>query len=134
MSQTIMIGCDLHDRTMLLRYSVGRAEPQQLTFENNKHSRIKMIERLKKLADRHGAQRIVFVYEASGLGHGLSDQLNDNGIECYVLNPTALPHSNKSLKQKTDVKDAQMLLEEVRGHVLAGNQLKNGLDSAGYSA
>jgi transposase len=42
---------------------------------------------------------------------GLSDFLHDHGIECYVLSPTHLP-------KKTDAKDAQMLLEQVRGHVL----------------
>ncbi len=29
MSKVIMIGCDLHDRSMLLRYAVGDGEPQQ---------------------------------------------------------------------------------------------------------
>ena len=61
-----VIGCDLHDRTMLSRYAVGQTEPQQLTFENNSLSRLRMIARLKALAIRHGGARIVFVYEAFG--------------------------------------------------------------------
>lgn len=53
----------------------------------------------------------------------MCDELNDAGIECHVLSPTHLPKSAKQAKQKTDAKDALMLLELVRGHVLAGNSL-----------
>jgi transposase len=123
MAKSIMIGCDLHDRTMLLRYAVDTAQPQQLSYDNDAAGRRRMIGRLKSLAEKHQATRIVFVYEASGLGHGLSDQLHGEGIECHVLSPTHLPKTPKSAKQKTDARDAQMLLEQLRGHVLAGNRL-----------
>lgn len=63
------------------------------------------------------------MYEASGQGYGLYDLLTDQGIECYVLSPTHLPKTAKSRRNKTDAKDAQMLLEQARGFVLAGNQL-----------
>lgn len=123
MSQFIMIGCDLHDRTMLLRYAIDDQKPEQLSYPNDADGRRRMIHRLKRLAEKHQASRIVFAYEASGLGYGLSDQLHDNDIECYVLSPTHLPKTPKSARLKTDQKDAQMLLEQVRGFVLAGNQL-----------
>ena len=82
-----------------------------------------MIRRLKEIAQKHQCERIVFVYEASGLGFGLSDELHREAIECYVLSPTHLPTTPKSAKLKTDAKDAQMLLQQVKGHVLAGNDL-----------
>lgn len=123
MSKIIMIGCDLHDRSMLVRYSVGAADPQQMSFENNAYGRSKLITRFKSLKAKHRADRIILVYEASGLGHGLSDQLHAEGIDCYVLSPTHLPKTPKSAKLKTDARDAQMLLEQLRGFVLAGNQL-----------
>lgn len=123
MSKVIMIGCDLHDRSMLLRYAVENAEPQQASFANTNEGRRKMIDMLRKFADANHAKRIVFAYEASGQGYGLSDLLDEHGIECYVLSPTHLPKTPKSAKQKTDVRDAQMLLEQVRGFVLAGNSL-----------
>ena len=123
MSKIIMIGCDLHDRFMLLRYAVGTDQPQQFSYPNDAAGRRRMISRLESLAKKHHAKRIVFAYEASGLGYGLSDQLNDAGIECYVLSPTHLPKTPKSAKAKTDAKDAQMILEQVRGFVLAGNKL-----------
>lgn len=123
MDKVIMVGCDLHDRNMLLRYAVDRAEPQQLTYANDATGRRRMVRRLHDLAEKHRAKRIVFAYEASGLGYGLSDQLDGEGIECHVLSPTHLPKTAKGAKLKTDARDAQMLLEQVRGHVLAGNKL-----------
>ena len=82
-----------------------------------------MVQHLIEFANRHGSERIVFVYEASGQGYGLYDLLTDQGIECYVLSPTHLPKSQKQKRNKTDAKDAQMLLEKARAHVLAGNEL-----------
>lgn len=123
MSKVIMIGCDLHDRWMLIRFAVGQAEPQQASFSNDALGRGLLMERLREVADKHRSDRIVFAYEASGQGYGLSDFLHDHGVECYVLSPTHLPKTPKSAKQKTDARDAQMLLEQLRGFVLAGNPL-----------
>ena len=123
MSKVTMIGCDLHDRSMLLRYAVGTGQPQQLSYDNDASGRRRMIDRIQSLSKKQNATRVVFAYEASGQGHGLSDQLHDEGIECYVLSPAHLPKTPKSAKLKTDARDAQMLLEQVRGHVLAGNPL-----------
>ena len=44
-----------------------------------------MILELQEFAKKHKSKRIVFVYEASGLGFGLCDQLHEVGIECHVL-------------------------------------------------
>jgi len=123
MSKIIMCGCDLHDRSMLLRYCVDSSSPVQASFVNEAEGRAKMVARLKKYAQEQGATRIIFAYEASGQGFGLCDLLHEEGIECHVLSPTLLPKTPKSAKQKTDARDAQMLLEQVRGYVLAGNPL-----------
>src|SRR6056297_2014221 len=123
MSKVIMIGYDLHDRSMLIRFAAGTEEPQQQSYPNDAAGRRRMICRLRNLAEKHGASRIVFAYEASGLGFGLCDELHEAGIECHVLSPTHLPKTPKAAKQKTDAKDAQMILEQLRGHVLAGNKL-----------
>jgi transposase len=123
MSKVIMVGCDLHDRSLLVRFAVGEGAPQQAAFSNDALGRGLLVERLNEAAAKHQCSRIVLAYEASGQGYGLSDFLHDQGIECYVLSPTHLPKTPKSAKQKTDAKDAQMLLEQLRGHVLAGNPL-----------
>lgn len=123
MLQVIMSGCDLHDRTMLLKVAVGHEKPLQFEYPNDRAGRNRMIARLKGLAKKHDATRIVFAYEASGLGYGLADLLHDQGIECHVLSPSHLPKTAKSAKQKTDPHDAEKILKELRGYVLAGNDL-----------
>lgn len=123
MSKIIMIGCDLHDRSMLTRFALGEAEPQQKSFRNDAEGREKMVTYFLEIARKRQVRQIMFVYEASGQGYGLCDLLEDYGIECHVLSPTLLPTTAKSKKQKTDAKDAQILLEALRAHVLAGNPL-----------
>ena len=123
MTQVTMIGCDLHDRSMLLQTAVGKQKPEQKSFRNDFLGRKAMMGYLFKGARESGSGRIVFVYEASSQGYGLYDLLTAQGIECFVLSPTHIPRSAKSKRQKTDPKDALKLLELARGHVLAGNEL-----------
>jgi len=121
MNKATMIGCDLHDRTMMLKVAVDQGEPVKRSFATAEPE--KMIAWLQEFSEQHGATRIVFAYEASGRGFGLYDELSDAGIECYVLAPTHLPHTAHRRKNKTDEKDAEMILDEVRAHVLAGRKL-----------
>jgi transposase len=108
---------------MLLKYAAGKDEPQQKSFRNNPLGRNAMLTFLCDFAGRRRCERIVFVYEASGQGYGLYDLLTDQGIECHVLSPTHLPKTAKGMRNKTDAKDAQMLFEQARAYVLAGNRL-----------
>ena len=121
MSKVIMIGCDLHDATMRSRMAADAGESVAKSFYTADVSA--MVTWMRDFAAKHGASRIVLAYEASGQGFGLYDTLTDAGIECYVLAPTHLPHTAHRRKNKTDDKDALMILDEVRGHVLAGRKL-----------
>lgn len=121
MSKVTMIGCDLHDRTMMLKSAIDAGKPVKKAFATSNIAG--MIAWAKKFSQKHGALRIVFAYEASGQGFGLYDELTDAGIECFVLAPTHLPHTAHRKKNKTDEKDAEMILDEVRAHVLAGRKL-----------
>lgn len=123
MDRCLMVGCDLHDDTMLLKVAVDRNKPEQLVFANTGPRREAMIKELKRRAKAAGARRIVFAYEASCQGYGLYDELRDEGIECHVLAPTKIPRSPKHKRSKTDERDAQRILEILRAHVLAGNEL-----------
>jgi len=123
MRKVIMIGCDLHDDSMLLKIAEGRQTPETYLAKNTPRGRETMIANLKKRAKAAGGARVIFAYEASGQGFGLYDQLTDAGIECYVLAPTKIARSQRQRKQKTDEKDALQLLELLRAHVLAGNSL-----------
>jgi transposase len=116
-----MIGCDLHDASLVLKVADGLGPSLRKAFATAR--RAELIEWIRDYADKRGAGRIVFAYEASGQGFGLYDDLTEAGIECHVLAPTHLPHTAHRCKNKTDDKDAEMLLDEVRAHVLAGRKL-----------
>jgi transposase len=122
MAKCIMVGCDLHDKTMLLMIAEGRGKALKRSYENNPSGRKAMIAALKKRAYEAKA-KVIFVYEASSQGFGLYDELTEAGIECHVLAPTKIAKSVKQRRDKTDEKDARRLLELLRAHVLAGNEL-----------
>jgi len=118
-----MIGCDLHDKKMLLKVAQGRNEPETRSFRNSEDGRRRLIDDLRRRSAEAGGARVVLVYEASSLGFGLHDQLTGAGIECHVLAPTRIERSPRHRRSKSDERDAQRLLEIVRAHVLAGNAL-----------
>jgi len=118
-----MVGCDLHDKTMLLKIARGRAQAAKMTWANNPPGREAMLRDLKRRSREASGARVVLAYEASGLGWGLHDLLEERGIVCRVLAPTKMPKSLKHRRSKCDERDADQILELLRGHVLAGNAL-----------
>jgi len=123
MANCIMVGCDLHDKTLVLRYAVGRGRVERRTFAHDGPSRQVMIAWLTEQRRSRRAGRVLFAYEASSEGFGLYDELRAAGIECHVLAPTKIARSAKHAFGKNDGRDAVQLLELLRAHVLAGNGL-----------
>jgi transposase len=123
MEQISMTGCDLHDKNLVLRTAIGRGREEGARFPNTPAGRMALISKLKKQAAENGCSRILFAYEASGQGYLLHDELFEAGIECYVLAPTKIKRSEQDKRNKTDVKDSRRLLELLRAHCLAGNEL-----------
>lgn len=123
MVNSIMVGCDLHDKSMLLAIAAGRGRPVIRSWGTAAASRQAMIADLKRRADQAGTQRISFAFEACGFGFTLHDELMEAGIESHVLAPSKMERSPKRRKGKTDEKDAIAIFEILRGHVLAGNKL-----------
>jgi len=123
MSNVIMIGCDLHEDFLLLKMATGLENPETRSWKNTVRERQRMVADLKARAKKAGASRVVFAYEASAAGYGLYDQLTAAGFEAYVLAPTKIPTTMRQKKEKTDEKDALVLLNLVRAFVLAGNPL-----------
>lgn len=121
MNKVTMIGCDLHDVNMLLMVAVDDGEAVRKSMATA--DVVGLIACIREFAERHGCSRIVFGYEASGRGFGLYDALSEAGIECHVLAPTHLPRTVHRRKNKTDEKDARMILDELRAHVMAGRKL-----------
>jgi hypothetical protein len=58
MSQVIMIGCDLHDGSMLWKIAEGRQAPETRSVKNTTRGRAKMIADLQRRAKAAGAERI----------------------------------------------------------------------------
>lgn len=123
MEKLILVGCDLHDKNMLLKIAVGVEVAAKRSFQNNPAGRSAMSEELKRRAAAAGGARIVFAYEASGTGFGLCDELVEKGVVCHVLAPSKMIATPKQRQSKTDEKDAERILEVLRGHYLAGNKL-----------
>ncbi len=123
MRKVIMIGCDLHEESMILKIAEDRQSPETRSVKNTASGRRAMVADLRQRAKAAGGARVVFAYEASGQGFGLYDQLAAAGIECYVLAPTKIARSARRQREKTDEKDALDLLELLRAHILAGNGL-----------
>jgi len=122
-SNYIIVGCDLSDRSMMLQLARNAEEPRKKAFANNEDGRFKMIGYLHAQAKEARGARIVFAYEAGPHGFGLHDALTDHGILGHVLAPSKMPTSPKKRRNKTDEKDALEIFEVVRGHLLAGNRL-----------
>lgn len=123
MSKAIIIGCDLHDETLLIKVGVNKSEPVQRTYENNVSGRLAMCRFAEKLAKGEGGAKIYFAYEAGSQGFCLYDELSARDWEVSVLAPTRIERSAQQRKQKMDPRDAERLFEILRGYVLAGNKL-----------
>lgn len=123
MKRVVMCGADVHDNSMTTRIAVNKEKPETRMFRYTTSGRRSLFQYLKFVARNQGAERIVVAYEASSLGFGMCDECTDAGIECYVLAPTKMPQSEEQRKRKTDERDAQKILDQLRGHVLAGNDL-----------
>jgi len=123
MSKCIMLGVDVHDATLVIRMAEGMKTPETLRVENTRTGRRELWQTLHRRATSRGAARVVMAYEASSQGFGLYDEASDEGFECHVLAPTKIARSRAHTRRKTDQEDAKRLLELLRGHVLAGNDL-----------
>jgi len=123
MGKCIFSGCDLHDKTLVLKVAVDDGALESRQFANTASGRGEMIAWFAQRASALGGASVYFVYEASGQGFGLYDELTASGIRCFVVPPTHVAKSVQQQKTKTDRKDAEALVELLRGHVLAGNKM-----------
>ena len=123
MEHCITVGCDVHTKNTLVKAAAGRDEPLMRSFRSNRRGRAKMLAWLGEWSASLGGARVVVVYETSLTGFVLYDAVVAAGFECYVLATSKLARSWKNRVHKTDERDAQMLFELARAHVLAGNPL-----------
>jgi transposase len=120
---SIMIGIDMHVKNLVCEIGFGKKNPIKRTYLNNKSGHELLMKDIEYMKVVHNTNNVLAVYEASGLGYILYDQLISKGYNCAILAPTELLRSTTGFKKKTDKKDASYIYETVRGHVLAGNKL-----------
>src|SRR5207237_9564608 len=123
MTKHIFIGIDLGDKTSVTRMAVDREKSERFTFINSRQGRARVFREAKRRSEQAGGAKIVMAYEASSCGFVLSDEAKAAGIECWVLAPTKMEKSVEQRKHKNDDRDADDVVEKLRGHVLAGNRL-----------
>ena len=123
MAEFIIAGIDVHDKNMLLKIAADSASPETRSFANTRDGRRGMLAEFRRRKKKARASRVVVAYEASGAGFGLHDDITDAKFECHVLAPNRMSRSQKSRTLKTDERDAEMIFEHLRAHLLANNDL-----------
>lgn len=123
MKKVIMVGCDLHVETMVLKVLGADGKKRTEVYPTGPSGRRRMFKALKEEAQKAGGVPIYLAYESSGLGFKLYDEAMEEGVKCFVLAPTKIEKSVQQRKNKTDEKDAEQLLEIVQCHVLAGKKI-----------
>jgi transposase len=119
----IFVGIDLGDKNSVARIGLDREKSERFSFLNDHRGRARLFAELEKRAAAAGGALIVMCYEASSCGFILSDEAERHGIQCWVVAPTKMEKSVEQRRNKNDDRDAEDLLEKLRGHVLAGNRL-----------
>ena len=123
MENHIFVGIDLGDKNSVARIAMDREKSDRFGFVNSRAGRARLFGEVRKRAAQAGEAKIVMAYEASSCGFILRDEAEAMGILCWVLAPTKMEKSVEQRKNKNDDRDADDLLEKLRGHVLAGNRL-----------
>jgi transposase len=119
----IFVGIDLGDKNSVSRIARDREKAERFGFVNSRQGRARLFREAKRRSEEAGGAKIIMAYEASACGFVLSDEAKAAGIECWVLAPTKMEKSVEQRKHKNDDRDADDIVEKLRGHVLAGNRL-----------
>jgi transposase len=123
MVKHIFVGIDLGDKNSVARIAVDREKSERFGFVNNRQGRARLFREVKKRSEQVGAADIVMAYEASSCGFVLADEAEALRMKCWVLAPTKMEKSVEQRKHKNDDRDADDVVEKLRGHILAGNRL-----------
>src|SRR5689334_5684130 len=113
----IFVGIDLGDKNSVARMAVERQASERLGFVNNRAGRKRLFQEVRRRAEKAGEAKIIMAYEASSCGFVLRDEAEARGIVCWVLAPTKMDKSAEQRKHKTDDRDADDIVEKLRGHV-----------------
>jgi len=119
----IFVGIDLGDKNSVARIAIERENSVRVGFTNTRAGRARLFAEVNRRSEAAEGAIIVMAYEASSCGFVLKDEADQRGMLCHVLAPTKMEKSVDQRRQKNDDRDAQDVLEKLRGHYLAGNRL-----------
>jgi transposase len=108
---------------MVLQIGVDKGPAERRTFPNTHSGRKAMMAELRRRSRAAGEAKVIVGYEAGPHGFVLHDAVVKAGMECHVFVPTHLPKSAKSARNKSDGRDARVLLGLLRSWVFASEEL-----------
>ncbi len=123
MKNYIFVGCDSHEKTLVNKIAHDDGPVETKKFSASRAGRQKLIQYLRERSQQAGGAQVAVSYEASAHGFILCDELKAAGFICHVLAPTKIERSSKQKRNKNDDRDAERLLDIVRGHYLAGTTM-----------
>lgn len=121
MSTILFTGIDDHEESIAVKMAKGKEKTEYRGFKKTEKGMRQFHEWVEK--KREVGMSVYAGYEAGPCGPGLARLLESWGWECAIIAPHSLKHSRKSRSQKCDSKDAELILDALRGHVLAGSKL-----------
>ena len=116
MSKVTYVGLDVHMKFTVAVWKTARGEEHWTIVETSAAG-------WAELAGRIGLGSVWAAYEASGIGWETHDLLTAKGWKVSVLAPTHLPHSARTRKTKTDLRDARMIQGVLMSHGELGTEL-----------
>src|SRR5215475_7356044 len=119
----IFVGIDLGDKNSVARIAVNQGKTERWGFVNDRRGRQRLLDEVRRRSEKVENGQIVMAYEASSCGFILYDEAKARGIRCEVLALTKMEKSVEQRQHKNDDRDADDVVEKLRGHVLAGNRL-----------
>lgn len=121
MKDFILIGADVHDAKIIMRYSMGSRKSRPISCANTSAGRAIFIQKVLAWADGD-AHRVRVMYESGPHWFTFYDDLAEADIRCTVLPAHHLDRSVHARANKTDSKDAERLLKRLRNELLAGDE------------
>lgn len=116
MGQVTYVGLDVHMKFTVAVWKTAHGEERYAVVDTSP-------EGFAKLARLIGTGAVWAAYEASGVGWGTHDHLVAKGWKVSVLPPTHLPHTSRTRKTKTDLRDARMIQGVLMAHGELGTEL-----------
>ena len=62
MDKCIMVGCDMHDKQIVVKVAEGRGPTETWVVRNDTEGRAKLLGRLRTWAEKGGGARVVMAY------------------------------------------------------------------------